>query len=634
MVHDLPPMTVAHGNPTLALPPRHRGGRVLVRSGMARVWQSHDQPADTGAVRVDVWDGHFVESARGWSVLSAGTYRAAWVEQGAEQRLAELTVDATRVFAARLETGVTPPLLTDGRWLAGPHGLAAADGRAWLFREGPAHGELEGIFVADGTLTAFGLIARHYNNDRHLRVTCEATADEQRLALVGQRGQDLETIAAVTRPASFGPIRLRWSFNGARHELFIADDLVLEGMADWVGAVDVVGLFAEPGCAAQSFAQTTTRQVPAITVERDTYRAAIRPGNVHELAPRRGAAALGNVCWDSGIQFGHIGGSEIKFTQGAVLRRTDHGPVADVVTWHGPMPRFVDQSQDVRGDARGCASFYPDRIVISDEVAAWTQRSVGPDVDLLGRLMSGPARVVFGPGHVLRDWCLPADGTMSAVVSGDRGDEVLPAALIFPLRLAGETWWLQVVVHLHLPRPDAVTCSAFAWQCPRGLTASHDLRVLPPIPGQTYVFEILAAWHPPSPAEEAEQDVLNLRDDWCAPMEVEAQVGSVVDYPVAKDQPREAMDFEGCFDRSTGRYVLAAADGRIRARFDPRSIRRRALALTARGLTAGGGLRCLLDGKPLDPAHVAVQPAQNGETWLWIDVPIDQPVTLELQVAR
>ena len=185
-----------------------------------------------------------------------------------------------------------------------------------------------------------------------------------------------------------------------------------------------------------------------------------------------------------------------------------------------------------------------------------------------------------------------------------------------------------------MPAPTHVTCSLFAWQCTRGLTASHDLRVIPSVPGQTYLFEILAAWHPPAAVAQVERNVANLRDDWCRPMRVVASIGRAIEYPADRQHPREAMDFESCFDRSTGRYVLAAEEGRVQARLDPGGVPRRAAGLTVRDLPPGDYLRCDLDGRRIDPDRLAVQRSAGGETWLWLNLPIREPVTVDVRVGH
>lgn len=629
-----------HGNPTLTTPARHGGGRLLVSRESDLLWRSHDLPPDTDAVRVDAWEGRFIGPARGWSMLAAGACRATWDPAPPDGAFAtDFVVEPRTVFSTAFQHTPDEAWLASGTWEHVPGGRGAVGGRAWLFRAGPPHGILDVVFApADDAEpgTCFGLIARHYSHAAHLRLNCQVTVTGRTLTLVCQEaaaGPAGHRLAETTRDTSAGPVRLSWAFNGERHEICDGDTRVLEAFNAFMGGVDVVGLYADPGVAVVTAAQTTTQWVPMLTIEREAYRARIRPGNVHELALCRNDGPHRNIFWDSGIQYGHIGGSEIKFAQAARQHRTDRGPVADVVEWQGPMPKFVDQATDVRGQARGRACFYADRIVISDEVVPWTRRSVGPDIDLLGRLLDGPARIALGAGG-FRDWPLPDDGSMNFIATAQPGNEVLPAAMIFPLRLgAGDPWWLLSVVALRLPAPTDVTCSLFAWQCTRGLTASHDLRVIPPVPGQTYLFEILTAWHPPAAVEQIERNVANLRDDWCRPMRVVASIGRAIEYPSDGQHPREAMDFESCFDRSTGRYVLAAEQGRVQARLDPGDVSRRAAGLTLRDLPLGDGLRCELNGRRLDPDQLAVQRSAGGETWLWLNEPIREPVTIDIRVG-
>ena len=630
-----------HGNPTLTTPTRHDGGRLLVFRESDLLWRSHDLPPDTDAVRVDAWEGRFIGPARGWSMLAAGGYHATWDPGSAGGAFAtKFVVEPRTVFFTVFEHAADEAWLASGAWEDAPGGRAAVGGRAWLFRAGPTHGILDVVFAPTdgaGPGTCFGLIARHYSHAAHLRLTCEITETGRRLTLVCQEAAEDPSghpLAKATRETSAGPVRLSWAFNGERHEICDDDTRVLEAFSPFMGGVDVVGLYADPGVAVVTAAQTTTQWVPVLTIERDTYSARIRPGNVHELALCPAGRTHRNIFWDSGIQYGHIGGSEIKFAQAARQHRTDQGPVADVVEWQGPMPKFVDQATDVRGQARGRACFYADRIVISDEVVPWTRRSVGPDIDLLGRLLDGPARIALGTSG-FRDWSLPDDGSMNFIATARPGNEVLPATMIFPLRLGdGDPWWLLSVVALRLPTPADVTCSLFAWQCTRGLTASHDLRVIPPVPGQTYLSEILVAWHPPAEVSQIERNATNLRDDWCQPMRVVASIGQAVEYPPDQQHPREAMDFEWCFDRSTGRYVLAAEQGRVQARLDPGDISRRATGLTIRDLPLSDGLQCDLDGQRINPDQLAVQRSADDETWLWLDVPIRKPVMVDIRIAH
>ena len=138
------------------------------------------------------------------------------------------------------------------------------------------------------------------------------------------------------------------------------------------------------------------RQPPAARAAPRWRRSAADPGaggrrgrqSLRRAHDRRGHAPTPRPFRRGRTTASYIGGSEIKFTQGAALDLLASGPVVDRVRWHGPMPKFVDQDCDVRGFARGSASFYDHRIVVADWVDVGVRRSVGPDFDVLARSWS------------------------------------------------------------------------------------------------------------------------------------------------------------------------------------------------------------------------------------------------------
>ena len=276
-----------------------------------------------------------------------------------------------------------------------------------------------------------------------------------------------------------------------------------------MGGVTVVGLFAEPETVAwRQFGMTTTRAVPVHTIRQEEYEAVIRPGNIQRLKLLKSPAPDQDLCWESGIQFGHIGGSEIKFTQAARLDLICDGLALSQMRWEGPMPKFVDQSEDIRGRAHGLASFYPDRIVLADYVLPWVRRSVGPDFDLLARRMKGPARIALGSDTTFREWVLPATGVENALKAQTCGN-AYPVAAAFPFNLGGQTWWLKAVIGNLLHVAGDAPAAMFAWRCPHGLTASHDFRIAPCTPGIEYGFSILTTWQQSGDPAAVEEDLLN-----------------------------------------------------------------------------------------------------------------------------
>ncbi len=630
---------MSYGNPTLLI-----GERPAVRVKVERVddgrlvWRSHGLAPETDAVRVDAHHGDFVGPLVGGSVLPAGQYRYTWEpgrSDAASFNVAERTLfdfDLTSVSAEQLS--LTRRWQTCGRWEPGSESLGVASDAAYLFAEGEMHGEMRAQYVLDdppNENVSWGLIARHYNAFAHIRLECRRGPDTLRLRLVRAGGtavkQACATLAEGQALGSRRPTELVWNLNGSKQQVCVDDAVVLEADEGFMGGVTVAGLFATAGSVHwRRWSMTTTQPVPRHTIKRDAYRAVLRPGNVSLLQLLESEAPDQNLCWESGIQFGHIGGSELKFTQDARQQVVAAGPVATTVTWQGPMPKFFDQSRDIRGAARGQVNFYPDRIVIADEVLTWVRRSVGPDFDLLGRIMAGPARVALAGERSFRPWTLPATGDTQRM----RHEAMpFPVAAAFPFDLGGSRWWLLAVIDLRYPADADLPTSLFAWQCPRGLTASHDFRIAPTTPGIEYAYSTLVSWC--RGEADPEQKVLNLRDDWTAPMGVEAVVGRTVTYDPTLEQPREAIDFDGCFDRASGRYVVAANGGAVNVKLDPGAVPRRAAGFTIRNWPAGAEPLCTLDGQPASDGDVFVQPARHDELWLWLNRRLDGPVELAVR---
>ena len=372
---------MSHGNPTLLI-----GERCAVRVQVERVddgrpvWRSHGLAPETDAVRVDAHHGDFVGPLVGGSVLPAGQYRYTWEPGGSDAasfNVAARTLfdfDLTSVSAEQLS--LTRRWQACGRWEPGAESLGAASDTAYLFAEGEMHGEIRARYVRDdppNETVSWGLIARHYNAFAHVRLECRGGPDVLRLRLVRAEGtagkQACVTVAEGQARGSRRPTELVWNLNGSKQQVRVDGAVVLEADEGFMGGVTIAGLFATAGSVHwHRWSMTTTQPVPRHTIRRDAYRAVLRPGNVSLLQLLESEAPDQNLCWESGIQFGHIGGSELKFTQDARQQVVAAGPVATTVTWQGPMPKFFDQSRDIRGAARGQVNFYPDRIVIADEV--------------------------------------------------------------------------------------------------------------------------------------------------------------------------------------------------------------------------------------------------------------------------
>ena len=653
----------SHGNPTLVLPGGAVAGQVVAVSDGAgsTVWRSHPLAAGRAAVCVDVRDGRFGGPGWGWCVLPPGRYQA----PGAG---GALEVVAQRSIAARFAADPADWLPSgtawhqDGAWRAcggaeagiapAPAGGGERDpdsahrgtvdqrgGCAYLFLDAAMHGGVTARFTAPrGPSPArWGLIARHYNDAHHLRL--ELCRGRNVLSVrLRRRAADADpehrrrTLAEARIAPQPGMAReLRWHFNGTHHEVAL-DGVVLFSAEDgFMGGVEVVGLFAEPGAATavwHSFSVVSSQWVPRHVVRRGCYAAVLRPGNIHQLHlsadSGRTPARLdprSNVFWESGLQVGHIGGSEIKFTQAAALDLLARGAVADLVRWRGPMPRFVDQDADLRGYARGHAVCYDDRLVVADWAAVRVRRSVGPDFDLLGRAMSGPARFAAAETRAFTAWELPADGLMSTLLTGACA-RLYPAALVFPLRVAGAAWHLIAALGGLSHVGGEVPGRVFGWRCPRGLTASHDLRVAPTEPGVEYGFWIAVSWLATADTRRAEAAALRLRDEFQIPAAVAVRCGCAAAADAAREQPADLHTLAGCFDRSLGAYRLQAAAGRVRFTFDPRPVSRRQPAFLVTGLGRLAGSGGVGPERGVSPAAAVAAPAAGALTCVVDDVPV------------
>ena len=603
----------SHGNPTLPVPGGATAGQVVVVSdGAGRVlWRSHPLAAGRTAVCVDVRDGRFGGAGRGWSILPPGHYRAPGAG-GAVEVVAQRSIEA-RFDAAAADwmppgtawhrdgawracdgaaAGIAPGAAAGGRERGGAdRGTTARRGEcSYLFVDAAMHATVTARFTAPGTPAPqrWGLIARHYNDAHHLRV--ELCRGRGHLAVrLLRRAADADpehgrrTLAqarAALEPA--GPRELRWHFNGTRHEVLLDGSVLLGAEDGFMGGVEIVGLFAEAGAAAaawHSFRVVSSQWVPRHEVRRGAYAAVVRPGNLHQLHlsadPAQPARPdpRSNVFWESGLQVGHVGGSEIKFTQGAALDLPARGAVADLVRWRGPMPRFVDQDADVRGYARGHVVCYDDRLVVADWAAVRVRRSVGPDFDLLGRAMSGPARFAAAEESAFAAWEPPANGLLATLVAGSCA-RLYPAALVFPLRVAGAAWHLVAALGGLSHVGGEAPARALGWRCPRGLTASYGLRVAPTVPGVEYGFWIAVSWLATADTGAAEAAALLLRDQFRVPARMTAHRGALLDADTAREQPADRAALAGGFDRAVGAYRLQAVAGQCRFTFDPGPVAR------------------------------------------------------------
>ncbi|MCC6679908.1 MAG: hypothetical protein IT445_03300 [Phycisphaeraceae bacterium] len=609
------------------------------------LWCSHEVAAGTDAVQLGAWDGEFLANAKAWALLPPGEYLAHWQPvEGPGIDLESLRVEVMAQWTDHHENDSPwSAWVHDGEWKRKPSGFAATNATAYMFREAAMHGEFKATFVPCLTSNneEFGLIIRHYNAAAHVRLIGQLTATGGQLQLqcFKQHPGEMVRPQIIVRHEWVNrheKLELSWSFNGSQHVVRMNGSPVFSARENFMGGVDVVGLLASPGICVEQSELTTSQQVSWHTIKRPQYSALIRPGNIRRIELSDSGLKPLQVFWESGIQYGHIGGSEIKFTQAARQHMIVDGPVCTTVRWDGPMPKFVEQSDDVRGWASGKAHFYDDRVVIHDEVLTYVNRSVGPDIDMFSRMMHGPARVAVRTDRQFHDWILPDDGQvchLNELVDHPR----FPVTVIFPMGTDDCDWWLIAVIHLQSPEPSTGECTCFGWRCPHRLTSSHDFRVTPTVPGQLYLFETILSWYVGFNHRDAEQRALLLRDDWLTPATIIASRGRVVCYHQQGEQPREAMYFCGAFDRSVGAYVVEAQDNGCELTLDPGDVVCRSLTLVIRNLHGANDpttIRCDVDHSPLQmPDDMQIQCDDGSQIWIRIKRPIGHPTHIEVSVG-
>ncbi|MBN1943283.1 MAG: hypothetical protein JW849_08320 [Phycisphaerae bacterium] len=643
-----------NGNPSLPFPSSSAQPRqvvVLDADTAQPVWRSHPLCDGRDSVRVDVWDGVFLGRCENGCLLPRGLYEAVFTDAaGASCGQASLQIAEKQIFSGDLTKtldswfGSEVEWRTDGAWRPGPEGATAENSRAFLFVDGAMHGRLQAEFFCKTTPAedaTWGLIARHYNAFAHLRVLFTYAEDKLNVRLVQMfnKPPDREAFSVLAETSLDFPagqsVVAAWEMNGSRHNIALNGKPVLQADCDFMGGVTVMGLFADPQTVPfQRLAMTTTQPEATFTIRNDDYEAVIRPGNIHQLRLLHSGAPEQNLFWESGIQFGHIGASEIKFSPSARLDLLAEGPAVRQVRWRGPMPKFVERSDDVRGWSHGLASFYPDRIVIADYVTPWVRRSVGPDFDLLASVMNGPAKIAPAGKTEFLDWTLPADGSTKALPF-KTCQEAFPLAAAFPYSLGGKTWWLIAVIgNLQNVESDA-PASLFAWRDPHGLTASHDFRAAPTQPGTEYGFSITTTWMQSDDFQAVAQRALHLREEWLHPMNVEAASGRTVCYSRDRENPAEAIAFDGCFDRAIGAYVVEAQDGNLELKLDPGDIRRESVVFLIRHVSAKAALTCRLGEAELQRNEDYIEQAVDATTrMIVLQQPIDQPTVLRVEATR
>ena len=590
---------VYHGNPNINLPCNSQGDTIYLvcRGSSLPVWISH-KLSNQQSLCVDVWDGRFCGDLEHVAVLPPGIYRVERRSQGTASSVFE-HFKVENVSALKYDfqnpdhyTRLSKQYMCKGNWQQTSAGIQALSDDSLILNKASMHGSMSSSFTLPLQTSAgqWGFIARHYNAFNHLRVICSRIDNHHikvSLAKYNNTPPDRSSHVILAEASlkfdSRKKLLLRWDFNGSLHKVLLQNKMLFSAVDGYMGGVDIVGLWAKnPEVVFHDLNFSTTQNVPSQTVETSEYKAQIRPGNIETLCFKDKGKVAPNICWESGIQFGHIGGSEIKFTQRSRLQTTEDGSALTSVTWQGPMPKFVEQSSDVRGLAYGQAYFYQDRIVIDDSVLPWVKRSIGPDLDIFKPLLAGDLLYVHADERSVKTWKVADDGQFSWLKSNKQR---FPMAILLPLRLGKKTCFLKVLILLR--RPVKYDQAVFAWHCPSGLGASYDFRVAPNEPGVEHAFTIAIEFLKNVNIEQAKTDLLLMRDAWLKPPKINAVHGRTIVYDNTKEQPKTALDCVNCFDLSSGMYQLKSLDGKIRIEFDPVGITRKNLVFKINGVANG-----------------------------------------------
>ncbi len=565
------------------------------------VWESEVATDGRWTIRIGPTDGRFCGVMKGSVLLNLDTdyawrarFRTAegwdsWSEPtplriGGRTILSDDFTEGSRGTSTGRVPTISPGLYPQawqvrGCWELIEGGLAPCGQDAELYAVASAHGLFACRFRVEskGTIT-FGLIVRHYNAHRDYRLLLTSNKGLWRLGLFERTGlyegevtgRFVEEVEIPDLAA--GEHELMFKSNGEKAGGWVDGVRIFECRAEVLSEIENVGLFASgPGVIFRDVRFRSGYYVARQIVRGQNYEAVIRPGNIGEVYFPHSDWPHQNVCWDSGLQFGHIGGSEIKGNVDVSLRVIESGPVLTLVRWSGSMPHSADQRSDIRGESWGWAAFYPDRIVVADFVVPFAPRSVGPDYDLAAWLLDGPYRYACG----LDGEFIPR--TPSSGHSDDPkyylnlGDQpALPILIQVPLKLdTTRCWWTALAFDLlNLSRPEDPTV-AFDWITEDRLTLSIDLRKIPPTPGVLYGWGIVLWFDPPGPNGRLER-ALARRNAYLQPMKLSFTRGASVAYNRNSDHPADGLFLDRGFHRGYGAYLMKPdSQGRIEVHLDP-----------------------------------------------------------------
>lgn len=541
-----------------------------------------------------------------------------------------------------ISPGLYPqPWQVRGCWKLVEGGLTSCGQDAELYAVASAHGIFTCRFhvEAEGTIS-FGLIVRHYNAHRDYRLLLTREENSWRLGLFERTGLDQGALTGrfikVTKiPAlGTGEHELMLCLNGDSAEAWLDGVGILECKAETFGQVENVGLSASgPGVIFRDVRFRSGYHVARQVVRGRHYEAVIRPGNIGEIYFPHSDKPHQNICWDSGLQFGHIGGSEIKGNVDARLRVIESGPVLTLVRWSGTMPYSADQRTDIRGQAWGWAAFYPDRIVVADFVVPFAPRSVGPDYDLAAWLLDDSYRYACGPdGEFIQK--TPSSGRSDDPrYYLDLGDQpALPILVQVPLKL-GDTrcWWTALAFDLlNLSGRDDPTV-AFDWITKDRLTLSIDLRKMPPTPAVLYGWGIVLWFDPPEPDGQPER-ALARRDAYLQPMKLRSTRGSSVSYDRNSDHPAAALFLDRGFHRGYGAYLMKPdPHGRIEVHLNPGEHRCERPVFRIEDVEARQAPEVIWDGRTLSSdEEFSCQSLHEGGCLIRLAFDVERPAELRI----